>query len=514
MKSVVAHSGVLLWVLFGAFAIAAIVPVILALVYAPSYGLLDVPIASWFALGLSGLVLALDGIAIYFWRRLRKVDLELAGLRGEPIEDRIPAVYGHECLDRAEFVPIVQAIFRRPPDVEYVHVKRLPGGYGGSATVLAQLQREGTAHPWSRSFVIKLGDRREMADEHDRFHNHVLLHLARAAKFFRYAAWGDLAGVAYEFVGVEPDHEVQSLYQFYQGHAAVEVSEIVAEIYTHLSQAWYRGGVIEPVNLCHEYHLLGKKREHIISHVGEVVSEDDPYRTNFTAIEERLRPNLKPRFCPALDIPWYDPVAFLRTWPRPGLTVPVPVHRSTVHGDLHSRNVLVEIEGDGRRHAWFIDFSHTGNGLSEDRTRQALREGIPVEPGRGHTLRDFCRLEADVKFVLTRLQDEHDLRLAVTFERELMAGGLALADWSVAPPPVEPLADERFRKAWQAIREIRRRATAYLASADDPRPYYVSLLHATLPILYYQPEQFKSEACQQQQKRYALLSAGMLCSQL
>ena len=45
-------------------------------------------------------------------------------------------------------------------------------------------------------------------------------------------------------------------------------------------------------------------------------------------------------------------------------------------------------------------------------------------------------------------------------------------------------------------------------------PYYLSLLNATLPIVYYHPAQFENKVSEQQQKRYALISAGMLCSQL
>jgi hypothetical protein len=199
-------------------------------------------------------------------------------------------------------------------------------------------------------------------------------------------------------------------------------------------------------------------------------------------------------------------------WPQKNLTV--PVRQSVVHGDLHARNVLIEIGQGGDKRVWFIDFSHTGNGLSADRTQEALREGVPINPGRGHTLRDFCRLEADIKFVLTKLQEEDDLRLAVEFERELMACGLALYDVSANQPLIQSVGEERFRKAWQVIREIRRQASVYLINADDLRPYYLGLLHSTLPILYYHPAQFENEVCELQQKRYAFIAAGMLCSEL
>ena len=519
MKRTIMGSEALLWVLCVTSTIVTITSVTLALVYSSEYDFLYVPFASWFVFGLSGLILTLDGIAFYFWRRfcrtrkdLAKTSQELIGLKKQPLADEIPAIYGHKHLDKAEFLTIVQILFRRPPDIKYVHVKPLPGGHGGSTTVLAKLQRKQSTSPLPRSFVIKLGDRREMADEHDKFQKHVRWHLAHAARFFRHAEWEDLAGIAYEFVGLDPGHEIQSLYQFYQGHAAVEISELIGQTYSHLSRAWYRNGQKGPANLYDEYSLLSKKQALIIGHVGEIVDEDDPYRANFTTIEGQLRPNLRPRFCPEAGIPWYDPVAFLRTWPRQNLIV--PIYRSIVHGDLHARNVLVEIGRDGQKHIWFIDFSHTGNGLSGDRTREAIREGVPINPDSGHTLRDFCRLEADVKFILTRLQDEEDLRLAVMFERQLMACGLALYDLPVSPPSIEALREERFWKAWQVIREIRHRAAAYLTNADDLRPYYLSLLHATWPIVYYHQDQFENEACERQQKRYALISAGMLCSQL
>lgn len=503
---------ILLWVLLITSAIAALASVVLTLIYAPEFGLLSVPFASWYVFGLSGLILILAGLAFYFWHRFRRASQELFSLRRQPLAEEIPAIYGHEHLTKAEFLAIVQILFRGLPDIKYVRLKPLPGGYGGGTTVLAELQRGQERSILPKSFVVKLGDRREMADEHDKFHTYVLGQLSQGARFFRYAGWDTSAGIAYEFAGRDLDSEIKNFHQLYQGYAAVEVAELLGEIYAHLSHAWYRNGRAERANLYQEYSLLRKKKEPIIEHVEEIIDDDDPCRINFAAAEGRLRPRLKPNFCPEADIPWYDPVAFLRAWPKKTLTV--PIHRSIVHGDLNARNILVEIGREGRRHTWFIDFSHTGNGLSGDRTRQALREGLAVEADSGHTLRDFCRLEADIKFILTRLGDENDLRLAVIFERELMACGLAPYDLPVALPAVEALLDERFRKAWQIIREIRRRAAAYMINPDDLRPYYLSLLHATLPVVYYHPTQFDNEACERQQKRYAFISAGMLCSQL
>ena len=502
------------WVLFGITAIIALVPpILLAAAYASKYGFLSVPIASWFVLALTGFTLVASGLVCYcFWRYYRRTERELTDLRGHPLDDEIPAIHGHKQLERAEFLTLIQILFRRPTDIKHVHVKPLPGGHGGSTTVLVRRQRQGEESVPLKSYVVKLGNEREMADEHAKFVRYVQDYLPSAARFFRYAEWDSFAGIAYEFVGLEPRHDIQSFYQFYNGRTPIEISELVEEIYAHLTQAWYQNGQQEKADLYDEYHLLYKKREAIVGHVGELVADDDPYRANFTAIEERLQPNLRPAFAPSTNIPWHDPVAFLRTWPR--RTLNLFIRRSTVHGDLNAQNVLIEIGRNDHRRPWFIDFSHSGNGLSAARTREAVHAGVPIDPDRGHTLRDFARLEADVKCTLTVLENADDLRRAVDLERALLSGGMSLHELPAESPATEALLEERFQKAWLAIREIRRQAISQLVNPDDMRPYYLSLLSATLPIVYYRTDQFESEVCERQQKRYALLSAGILCSQL
>jgi hypothetical protein len=519
MRQQPSRSAILAWILFILAALAAAVPVVLAVRFSSEYEFFRVPLASWVVFCLSGILLALDLVAILLWLRLRRVNRDLgeAGqslmeMRAEPLQATIPAVCGAEHLARVEFPAIVQVLFSRLPAIEYIHLKPLAGGFSGSTTVLARLQRRSGEAPLPRSFVVKLGGCREMSGEHGRYLEHVFAFLPQAPRFYQYTERQEWAGIAYEFAGLDLDAEVQSLEQFYRGYAGVEVAGPVGEVFAHLGRAWYQGGQVEPVDLYAEYALLLFKRQQILESVGRFVDKDDPYHANLSASEASLRPRLRPRFCPVADLPWYDPITFLRTWPRQG--TPVPIHRSIVHGDLNARNVLIEIAPAGQKRVWFIDFSHTGNGLSADRTAELLQAGIPISPERGHTLRDFCRLEADVKFLLTRLQSENDLRLAVEFERTLLESEGGLAGLPASPPATESLMDERFKKAWQIVREIRSHAARYLVQAGDLRPYYWALLNASLAVLYYSADQFENELSERQQKRYALLAAGMLCDRI
>lgn len=495
---------------------AAVGTIALIVANAAEYGLARVPVASWLVLGLAGLLLAVAGTGAYSWagwrktqRHLAETARELADLQSRPIEDAIPAVVGHRQLSHAEPVALLQVLFRRPPDVRYVHVAPLSGGFGGSTVLLARLQLEQGGIDPARTFVVKVGVPSDMAGEQSKFHQYVLPARVQAPAFFRHAVWGDWSAIAYKFAGLDPNGEVQSLDHVYRSYATPELVRLMVAIYGHLEQAWYEHGQVERTDLYAEYHLLGQKAAAIAGHVARLADETDPYRLNLGALEEELQPNLRPAFCPDATIPWSDPVAFVRTWTGRSLTV--PVHRATVHGDLNARNVLVEIGADLQKQVWFIDFSHTGAGLSEERTAEALVAGRLSAGDKGHTLRDFSRMEADLKFILTRLADGDDLRQAIAFERALLGAGLALP----AEPPSGTIPfDERFQKAWLVIGELRRRAAAYLVNPDDLRPYYFALLQSTLPIVYYHPDQFESRACERQQKRYALIAAGMLCHEL
>jgi hypothetical protein len=318
----------------------------------------------------------------------------------------------------------------------------------------------------------------------------------------------ETAGIAYEFAGLGLGDSVQSFAQLYHDLPANHAAALIEEIFAPLEQAWYRQGQVEPVDPRHEYHLLFKKQQLILEQVERLLDQHDPYRQHLHLSPSQTNPYGKPNFCPDGTIPWRDPVDFLQR--GPDSITSLSLHRSTIHGDLNARNILFEVGQPGEPILpWLIDFSHTGNGLSAERAAEAAHENIPIDADRGHTLRDFCRLEADVKFILTTLENDRQLELAVLFEQELMLGGVELPELSNPA-----LTKAQFVQAWRAIKAIRRRATPYLADPADLRPYYWGLLHATLPVVYYDPGQFTGKSNERQQKRYALMAAGMLCSRL
>ena len=102
------------------------------------------------------------------------------------------------------------------------------------------------------------------------------------------------------------------------------------------------------------------------------------------------------------------------------------------HGDLNSANILFK---DDRRNPWLIDFTHTGY---------------------GHYLRDFAKLEAEIKFGLMDKDNEHDLnRLLLWQEMDNALDVLPFGESSYLTPHVLTETDPEILKAYSVIRHLR-----------------------------------------------------------
>ncbi|HEX9926390.1 MAG TPA: response regulator [Anaerolineae bacterium] len=143
------------------------------------------------------------------------------------------------------------------------------------------------------------------------------------------------------------------------------------------------------------------------------------------------------------------------------------------HGDLHSRNILV----DDENHFWLIDFA------------QATES---------HILRDFAKLETDIKF---NLLSEADLTKLLPFEQGL----LAPQEWADEPPDIT--FDDIIVHAYKIIAALRRIASRLVALEGDMSEYYEALFFNALNVTrlpHLQPEK----------KEHALLSAALISRRL
>ncbi len=161
---------------------------------------------------------------------------------------------------------------------------------------------------------------------------------------------------------------------------------------------------------------------------------------------------------------------------------------SIVHGDLHAGNILISTDDQGQLRAWAIDFPHTHV---------------------GPTIQDLARLEADLKF--STLTD--DMLQGLTpagiydFENillpEFSRPEPILVDLTPTQLPKNLQQQLQLEKIWQTVHCLREEASNYMMG-NDARPYYLALLHATLPTLYYGNRS-------SWQKLYTFISAARLC---
>lgn len=161
---------------------------------------------------------------------------------------------------------------------------------------------------------------------------------------------------------------------------------------------------------------------------------------------------------------------------------------SIVHGDLHAGNILISEDDYGQLRAWMIDFPH-----------------VHVGP----TIQDIARLEADLKFGLISadtiealsVDEMHQLESSLLPEPRRPEPSLA----DLTPAPLQQV-NPQLLKAWEAVCLMRDEARSYM-SGFDARPYYLALLHATMPALYYRNRS-------PWQKLYSFISAALLCERL
>jgi hypothetical protein len=291
-----------------------------------------------------------------------------------------------------------------------------------------------------------------------------------------------LGGIVYRLAQLRRDSVVENLADFYAGTPSPnDCAQVVERILTYgLPHSHFREVQRRSVFSLHAVP------QHVLEQSAELVQTIPALSTvtRKSVVAEVILDHQTVRVRNPLD--WVEQVMPQYTEQT------MPVYCGVIHGDLHSGNILIERPGTN---LWIIDFAKTR--------------------ADAHTLTDFAKLEADLKFYLLPAQDDGTFwQRALALERELLMpatcselGALAL--------PVEQ--DTDFAKAAACIGALRLAAHKQHRTGDEQPaghfvgdsvlPYYVALLHATLRAFTY-------EQCSHVQKTFAFLSAGLVCERL
>jgi hypothetical protein len=437
--------------------------------------------------------LATDDVYQAVARRLtgqERMRLIEAALRDEdrdrtPATDVLPAITNYQILPAQPQYLNLALNLLKSKDYAEVRLEKLDGGY--ESTGVYVVRGENASGHQFVDRVLKLGARRDILEEPPHYKQYVEGFLSHtpgrpvASSAQGTAADGNApAGILYEFAQMGHNSGVRNLQSLYLDPAIPDdaVVQAVTESLALLARGWYEGGEVKRINPYREYPRLLRRLDTVMTAVGQMTGGDQDRPT--ITLRGRTLTN------PATFL---DQVYRSRAEDRNVLFI----YWSTVHGDLHSRNILVEHSSQPL--TWFIDFSKT-----------------QVAP----TLRDFCSLEADLKVGQALAgREPSDPELTARTWDLLVRAEERFSPWINSFAAFVPTADDlaflsdvpELRRAWLCIGAIRRLAQRYVNVSSDWSAYTLPLLYSTMPITYYRQ-------CGRLQREYALFSASRLCDAL
>ncbi|MEM7538187.1 MAG: response regulator [Chloroflexota bacterium] len=354
---------------------------------------------------------------------------------------------------------VLQRLFA---DNDRIHIKLLlepeiAPTFSQSGAMVIQIQ-PCLKDKWGVPVVVKLGDRLEVAQEASNYRKiqpflgglHVtVLDEARGTAYSR-----EIGGVVYSLIGSEY-LQVRSFFEIYDKTSTVELVECLNRFFRITYKTLFANATRDTFDLTTLYQSqLPIKLDKLRTFIHELYPDAVTQRQlKFEGVER------------AFENPLYT-IFQENTLP----SFEVLSYRCLLHGDLHSRNILVDNEG----HFWLIDFAKVAD---------------------SHILRDFIELETDIKFNLLK-----ETNLSTLFELEE-----ALLD---ATYPHDEVSEVMFHNpkldhAYQIVCTLRQLVRELCPSQIDMLEYYQALYLNTLHMI-------RLKHIDDGKKMHALLSVCLL----
>lgn len=346
---------------------------------------------------------------------------------------------------------LVRYLFR---DCKEVRLKVLDGGFSGNLVAAAQ----GTdVHGHEQvPHVVKVGSRELMGKERASFERvqHVLGNNAPAVSDF--ADFGDRGAIKYRYASMGGAFATTLQKEVQRGMPLPEVERVLDVVFGEQLGRFYRAAREESGDLLEHYGFSAKWAASVRARVEAIVG--GPAAGETVEVLPGVAVRNPARF-------YEDTLATLPRRPRDAF------YCAWVHGDLNGQNVIL----DAHKNVWLIDFFHTR---------------------RAHVLMDLLKMENDLLYIWTRIEDEDDLRAAFAMTDRLVD----VQDLAAALPDVADLPPGHAR-TWAIASLLRGRHGALVGSDRDP-------LQVAIGLLRYAVHTLSFEECTPLQKRWALYAAG------
>ena len=353
---------------------------------------------------------------------------------------------------------IVAHLFRDSTEVD---LDPLHGGYS-DATVWRAVSRDALGQQHAPA-VVKLGPNRSIAQERVAFEQVEDVLGNNAPRVRGFVDLGDRAGLKYSYAAMGQGG-VRTLQSMFAADVPTpQLASLVQTAFDEILGPLYAAARYERLPLFSHYQFSADKAPHVRAAVAALVP--DATRTTL-------------EFPGGLELPnvcgFYD--EFLARTPLPTQDYH---YVSYVHGDLNAANILV----DAHDNVWVIDFFHAG---------------------RGHVLKDLAKFENDLLYLLTPIDDDAQLREAISIT-------LALREVADLRAPLADLPDDvrspHLVRAWEILRVLRSTISQVCHDDRNPLQYQVAGLRYAVHTLGF-PEPSRL------QKQSALVAACSLADQI
>ncbi|HSH04729.1 MAG TPA: dual specificity protein phosphatase family protein [Anaerolineae bacterium] len=324
---------------------------------------------------------------------------------------------------------LIRSLFR---DCQSVSLRVLDGGYSGNLVFGAESV---DLHGHRQApHVLKIGPQGPIGHERTSFEQ---IEQVLGNNAPRITAFADLDGrgalkYRYAAMGGGFAHTFQDRYM--DGLSPEKTEQFLTAIFEEQLGRFYQAATLEQINLLEYYWFKPEFAPNVRQNVENILGRPATNHT-LTLINGRSFPNPCPFY--ENDLPDLLPLANGSSY------------IAYVHGDLNGANIII----DAHDNVWLIDFFHTH---------------------RGHVIKDLVKLENDLLYIFTPLNNEEDLTHACQLTDIL----LQVEDLGRPLPPLEetPITHPEMRRAYQTIRFLRSFYPPLIELDRNPLQLYIAQL--------------------------------------
>lgn len=352
---------------------------------------------------------------------------------------------------------LLRYLFRESAEAVF---KGLDGGFSGNV-VLKAASRDQQGHREVPS-VVKIGPRSLIAQERTAFEQIEEVMGNNAPSIVDFAELEERGAIKYRYASML-EGKVSTFQDLYESGAGLEkLGHILHRVFKLQLGRLYDAAHFERLDLLEYYDFRPRYAPHVRQRVEEILGGPSPDS------EIELLPGVRV----------YNPACFYEKDLEILKEENTALHfRATIHGDLNGKNIII----DAQENIWIIDFFHTHY---------------------GHILRDLIKLENDLLYIFTKLQDQADLEAAFRLTDAL----LSIENIGSFPDSYpEGLTHPVLRRTWDAVRLLRSFYNDLIGL--DKAPYQLQVAQ-----LRYAVHSLSFDECSPLQKKWALYASGKLCS--